>query len=159
MNDRREFLKKLGMGMGAAGAIAVSTPLLGPDPAETLTAPAFAPTWELLDRNMIYAFRIVQHGGGASITANPLAEYRPYLVDLYANLPQNSTGSKGHDLLNAMVDKCLELAMSQDTRGWTVQQWNEELLDTHAMAAANDYEKKIIRFNQYKEDRLNNAKS
>ncbi len=131
MKDRRDFLKKLGFGVGA-GAFTMVLPQLEASNAETPVVERFQPGPDLLDRNMIYEFRTGEHVGGMWITANPRDEYRPYLVDLWA-----SNGS--HKMLNALVDKSLELAMAQDTRGWDVYKWNEELLDAHELAAAAEH--------------------
>jgi len=128
MEDRRGFLKKLGIGVGA-GAFALTVPQLT-NGHNNPVVDRFVPGSALLDRNMIYGFRSGQErSGGIWITANPRAEFRPYLVDLWA-----SNGN--HNLLNAMVDKCLELAMEQDTRGWSVDKWNDEIRDTHERISA-----------------------
>jgi hypothetical protein len=50
-------------------------------------------------------------------TANPQKD-RDRLPDLWA---------EHRSLVERMVEKSLELANSQDTRGWTVRQWNDEL--------------------------------
>ena len=131
MNDRRDFIKKLGIGVGA-GAFAIGVPQLVAANTENPAVERFVPGPDLLDRNMIYDFRNGRNLNGRWITANPRAEYRPYLVDLWSS---NGDGA----MLNALVDKSLELAMTQDTRGWTVNKWNEELLEAHQLAAAKHH--------------------
>ncbi len=144
MKDRRGFLKQLGIGVGA-GAFALGTLQLTDGKAKA--APAvekFPVTWDLLDRNMLYEFHTISHGvgQGISLTANPRDKYRPYLVDMYAS------GESRYDLLNAMIDKSLELAFTEDTRGWSVAKWNDNLRSAHEIAAAKQYEKGLMKFNQ-----------
>ena len=128
MEDRRGFLKHLGIGVGA-GAFALTLPQLT-NGHNNPVIDRFVPTAKLLDRNMIYAFRNgLQRDGGEWVTANPRDDYRAYLVDLWA-----SNGNL--DLLNGMVDKCLELATTQDTRGWDVNKWNDEIRETHETITA-----------------------
>ncbi len=131
MNDRRDFIKKLGIGVGA-GAFALGVPQLVAENAENPVVERFVPGPDLLDRNMIFEFRNGRNINGRWITANPRAEYRPYLVDLWSS---NGDGT----MLNALIDKSLELAMEQDTRGWSVDKWNEELLEAHQLAAASSH--------------------
>lgn len=135
MSDRRDFLKKLGIGVGA-GAFAFGVPQLVASTANDTPVERFVPGPELLDRNMIYEFRSGKDVFKPWITANPRPEYRPYLVDLWA-----SDGN--HKMLNRMIDRCLELAMTQDTRGWSVHKWNEELLEAHELAAAEQHMDKL----------------
>ncbi len=128
MEDRRGFLKMLGLGAGA-GAFAMTLPQLT-NGHDNPTVDRFQPGPDLLDRNMIYQFTSGNHdSGGLWVTANPRPDYRVYLVDLWAS-------SGDYDLLNGMVDKCLELAMEQDTRGWSVNKWNDEIRETHETIAA-----------------------
>jgi len=71
----------------------------------------------------IYLIHTIPLGGsdGSTVfTANP-QYYRERLPDLWS--PHRS-------LLQVMADKCLATAKSQDTRGWTLKQWNEELDET-----------------------------
>lgn len=133
MKNRRDFLKIFGV-TAAAGAFVLAAPQL----TNGHTQPEidrFVPTPELIDRNLLYEFRRVPLEPHI-MTANPRTKYRPYLVDLYA------TDNCG--LLSAMVDKSIELAMTQDTRGWNVGRWNDELREAHEIAAANKFEKEII---------------
>jgi len=142
MDNRRNFLKNLGIGVGA-GAFALAVPQLVAANVENPVAERFVPGPDLLDRNLIYEFRSGVEFGTRWITANPRADYRPYLVDLWS--------SQGNgDLLHVLVDKSLELAMGQDTRGWSVDKWNEELLEAHQQAAAKchvDSLKRVMRPN------------
>lgn len=135
MEDRRGFLKILGLGAGA-GAFALTLPQLT-NGHDNPTVDRFQPGPELIDRNMLYEFQRINRFPGI-MTANPRADYRPYLVDLYA------TDDCG--LLNAMVSKSIELAMTQDTRGWAVSKWNEELREAHEIAAAKKFEKELIKW-------------
>ena len=147
MNDRRDFLKKLGIGVGA-GAFAIGVPQLVAANAENPVVERFVPGPDLLDRNLIYEFRSGHEWGTKWITANPRPEYRPYLVDLWSSQGDG-------DLLHALVDKSLELAMGQDTRGWTVDKWNSELLEAHELATAKkhvDSLKRVMRPNRDVDD-------
>lgn len=70
----------------------------------------------------IYLVRNVPGGSDGSKVwiANP-QYYRKRLPDLW---------SPHRGLVETMADKCLATAKSQDTRGWTLKQWNEELDET-----------------------------
>jgi len=71
----------------------------------------------------IYLIHTVPLGGsdGSTVfTANP-QNYRERLPDLWA---------AHRSLVQALADKCLATASSQDTRGWTLKKWNEELEET-----------------------------
>ncbi len=144
MENRRGFLKMLGLGVGA-GAFALTLPQLT-NGHDNPAVDRFQPGPDLLDRNMIYTFQTVQHGPGqVSLTANPMTAYRPYLTDLFSSAGNHSSRQS---LLDAMIEKCLKLAMEEDTRGWTTKKWNKELRTVHELKIANQHEKTLIQFNQ-----------
>jgi len=124
----------MGIGVGA-GAFAAVLPQLT-NGHDNPVIDRFVPGPDLLDRNLLYEFRDLKDKNIR--TANPRSEYRPYLVDLYA------TDNCG--LLMAMVDKSIELAMTEDTRGWALHTWNERLRSTHELAVAQKFEEELVKW-------------
>jgi len=153
MANRREFLKNLGIGMGAVGAGAFLATMPQLPAVNASSAPVerfndrpefkgFVPGPELLDRNMIYEFkRHFEMGVYNVITANPREEYRPYLIDLYANNVRLDHPQPR--ILEQLMDRSLKLATTQDTRGWNVQRWNKELISKHHLHEAKEFEARL----------------